>query len=173
MPELRVSGIVEESIVDGPGLRFVVFTQGCPHRCRGCHNPETHDPDGGYLKETAEIVEAFERNPLLSGITFSGGEPFMQPAPLAGIAREVKKRGKSVAVYTGFTLDQLIARSRADEAARQLLSLADLVIDGPYVEEQRDPDLQFQGSANQRVWEKDAIERTLAELERNASLKTQ
>lgn len=163
MPELRISGIVEESVVDGPGLRFVVFTQGCPHRCKGCHNPETHDPDGGYLKDTREIIASFGQNPLLSGITFSGGEPFLQAAPLAVIAREVKQGGKSVAAYTGFTMAQLLARSRSEAAVLRLLSHADLLIDGPYIEEQRDLDLTFRGSVNQRVWEKDDIRRALAD----------
>ena len=78
MPRLRISGIVEESIVDGPGLRYVVFTQGCPHHCPGCHNPQTHDFDGGEFRNTDDILRQFMENPLLSGITFSGGEPFVQ-----------------------------------------------------------------------------------------------
>lgn len=161
VPELRINGIVEESIVDGPGLRFVVFTQGCPHRCKGCHNPETHDPEGGYLKRTREIIAAFGQNPLLSGITFSGGEPFMQPDPLAEIAETVKRRGKSVAVFSGFTLAQLAARAQSDEAVFRLLTLADMLVDGPYIEEQHDAELAFRGSANQRIWGKDDIARAL------------
>ena len=153
--ELRVSGIVEESIVDGPGLRFVVFTQGCPHNCKGCHNPETHDPQGGFTLDTEELLKKFGENPLLSGITFSGGEPFMQPDPLAAMAGKVKEAGKNVIVYTGSTLEQLAACN--DTAIRDLLALTDTLIDGPYIESLRDPDLTFRGSSNQRILPKDAI----------------
>ncbi|SBW10294.1 Anaerobic ribonucleoside-triphosphate reductase-activating protein (fragment) [uncultured delta proteobacterium] len=159
MPEIRLGGIQEESIVDGPGLRFVVFTQGCPHRCAGCHNPETHDPAGGFTMDTRVLLERFGQNPLLSGITFSGGEPFMQAAPLAAIAREVKTGGKTVVVYTGYTLEALLAR--ADTAARDLLALTDLLIDGPYVESLRDLDLTFRGSSNQRILDTGAIARAM------------
>ncbi|MCC8194804.1 MAG: anaerobic ribonucleoside-triphosphate reductase activating protein [Deltaproteobacteria bacterium] len=159
MPELRVSGIEEESIVDGPGLRFVVFTQGCPHRCKGCHNPETHDPDGGFTLDTGTILKKFRQNPLLSGITFSGGEPFLQPAPLAALARDIKESGKTVVVYTGYTLERLAASS--DAAVRALLSLADILVDGPYIESLRDLELTFRGSANQRILKSDTILRAL------------
>jgi anaerobic ribonucleoside-triphosphate reductase activating protein len=155
MPEVRLSGIQEESVVDGPGLRFVVFTQGCPHRCAGCHNPETHDPAGGFPMNTRNILERFRQNPLLSGMTFSGGEPFMQPAPLAAMAREVKNNGKTVVVYSGYTLEQLLALADAD--ARDLLGLADMLIDGPYIESLKDLELSFRGSANQRILDRDAV----------------
>ena len=159
MPELRISGIAEESIVDGPGLRYVVFTQGCPHHCRGCHNPETHDPGGGILRDTDDLLQAVEENPLLSGVTFSGGEPFLQPEPLAAMARKVKKAGKTVLVYTGYTLEQLVADRNA--AVRELLLLTDTLVDGPYIEALRDPDLTFRGSANQRILNKDVIANAL------------
>ena len=155
VPELRISGIAEESIVDGPGLRYVLFTQGCPHHCKGCHNPETHDPQGGVLRDTNDLLQLFEENPLLSGVTFSGGEPFMQPGPLAIMAREVKKAGKTVVVYTGYTLEQLAAERNS--AVHDLLLLTDTLIDGPYVESLRDPDLIFRGSSNQRVLNRDVI----------------
>lgn len=146
---------MEESVVDGPGLRFVVFTQGCPHHCPGCHNPETHDPCGGKTVDTRDILARFDENPLLSGITFSGGEPFMQPYPLTVLAKAVKSRGKSVLIYTGYTLERLSEHKSAE--VRELLSLADTLIDGPYVEALRDLDLTFRGSANQRVLDKEAL----------------
>lgn len=156
---LRISGIEEESIVDGPGLRFVVFTQGCPHKCKGCHNPHTHDIQGGYSVTIQELLERFAENPLLSGITFSGGEPFLQPAPLVSLAREVKKLGKDVVVFTGYLLESLAQSPNPD--VRELLALTDLLIDGPYMEEMRDLELVFRGSANQRLIDKCGIAKVL------------
>ena len=153
--ELRVSGIVEESVVDGPGIRFVVFTQGCPHHCKGCHNPQTHDPAGGRVTDTREILERFAENPLLSGITFSGGEPFLQPGPLCVIAREVKNLGKNVVTYTGYVFEELLSRT-ADPMVARLLALTDILIDGPYVEALRDLSLQYRGSRNQRILDRAA-----------------
>ena len=92
--KLKISGIIDESIVDGPGLRFTVFTQGCPHRCQGCHNPQTHDFDGGSWMDTDEIMARFDEDPLLAGMTFSGGEPFCQPEPLWELARQVESAGQ-------------------------------------------------------------------------------
>lgn len=147
--KLRISGIIEESIVDGPGMRYVVFTQGCPHHCKGCHNPQTHAFDGGKIVDIEEIFEAFCENPLLSGITFSGGEPFCQPKALYELAMKVKKKGKTVMIYSGYTLEQL--EEMKDVWVQKLLSAADILVDGPYVEELRDLTLKFRGSSNQRI----------------------
>jgi len=147
--EIRISGIVEESIVDGPGFRYVVFTQGCPHHCPGCHNPQTHPFEGGTMMDIDDIFKAFCENPLLSGITFSGGEPFCQPKPLYELAVKVHKKGKTVMTYTGYTLEQL--EEMHDIWVKKLLSVSDILVDGPYVEELRDLDLQFRGSSNQRI----------------------
>ena len=121
MPDLRVSGIVEESVVDGPGVRFVVFTQGCEHHCPGCHNSHTHALDGGTMMPTDAILARFDEDPLLSGITFSGGEPFLQPEALADLAEAVHARGKDVMVYSGFTFEQLLEQEGQDPAVRRLL----------------------------------------------------
>ena len=88
--ELKIAGIVQDSIVDGPGIRYVIFTQGCPHHCRGCHNPETHDPSGGQIADVNTILKQIFSNPLLYGVTFSGGEPFVQAEALVPIAEAVK-----------------------------------------------------------------------------------
>lgn len=148
---LRISGIVDESIVDGPGLRFTVFTQGCPHHCPGCHNPQTHDFNGGYDITVAEIMDRFNEDPLLAGMTFSGGEPFCQAGPLCVLARAVKAAGKNIVVYSGYTYEQLTAMAREDAAVDELLLLCDTLVDGPYVEALRDLDLLFRGSSNQRI----------------------
>ncbi|MBB5263222.1 anaerobic ribonucleoside-triphosphate reductase activating protein [Catenibacillus scindens] len=149
--KLKISGIIDESIVDGPGLRFTVFTQGCPHRCQGCHNPQTHDFDGGSWMDTDEIMARFDEDPLLAGMTFSGGEPFCQPEPLWELARQVKARGKNIVIYSGYTFDQLKEMAVKDEWVEKLLRMCDLLVDGPYVEGLRDLDLLFRGSSNQRI----------------------
>ncbi len=151
MPELRLSGIVEESIVDGPGLRFVLFTQGCPHACPGCHNPETHPRDGGFLIDVDTVFAQFAANPLLSGITFSGGEPFLQPGPLAYLAGNVRAMGKTVFCYTGYTFEQLLCLAREERLVAELLARVDTLVDGPYVAALRDPEFPFRGSSNQRL----------------------
>ncbi len=159
MPDLRVCGLVEESIVDGPGLRFVVFVQGCLHHCPGCHNPQTHALDGGSRMDTAALLARFDENPLLSGITLSGGEPFLQPAPLADLASEVHRRGKDVMVYSGYTYEELLQRAAVDDWVRRLLDEADILVDGPYVEALRNLELTFRGSENQRVLDRQAMRR--------------
>lgn len=145
--KLRIAGIVDDSIVDGEGVRLTVFTQGCPHHCHGCHNPQTWNLTGGHEIDTEEIVQKLKENPLLSGITFSGGEPFLQPAPLAEIARAAHKLGLDVWSYTGFTLEELEKRTDV----QQLLNEVDVLVDGPYVEALRDLTLRFRGSSNQRI----------------------
>ena len=149
MASLRISGVEPESIVDGPGIRYVVFTQGCPHHCPGCHNAQTHDFHGGRLADTDALLEELRKNPLLKGVTFSGGEPFCQAAPLAELAEKVHALGLDVIVYTGYTYERLTDKRDPDVDA--LLRQADLLIDGPYLEAQRDLTLRFRGSANQRV----------------------
>jgi anaerobic ribonucleoside-triphosphate reductase activating protein len=95
---VRIAGIIEESIVDGPGIRMVIFAQGCPHRCKGCHNPETHDFEGGYLMSLEDIVQLPSRNPLLDGVTFSGGEPFSQAKAFSMLGRRFKDLGLDILV---------------------------------------------------------------------------
>ncbi len=146
---LRIAGIQQDSIVDGPGIRCVIFTQGCPHRCPGCHNPQTHDPEGGREADVQEILTQIAGNPLASGVTFSGGEPFVQAKALVPVAEGVKKMGKHLMIYTGYLYEQL-ANSHEPEVQR-LLMLADVLVDGPFMMEERDLTLPYRGSANQRV----------------------
>ncbi|MDK2887665.1 anaerobic ribonucleoside-triphosphate reductase activating protein [Desulfofundulus australicus DSM 11792] len=148
---LRVAGIIEESVVDGPGLRLVVFVQGCPHRCPGCHNPHTWDPAGGTLMEVEEILAMVKRNPLLKGVTLSGGEPFAQAGALAVLARQVRALGRDVITYTGYTWEKLLELAGRDGAVKELVELSDYIVDGPFIQEKRDPELPFRGSSNQRV----------------------
>lgn len=162
MPDLRVSGIVEESIVDGPGLRYVVFTQGCTRACPGCHNPQTHPLDGGFLMDTATIIRQFSENPLLAGVTFSGGEPFLQAGALCVVAEAVRAAGKNVMAYTGFTFEELLDKAEREPAVGRLLDLVDTLVDGPYVEARRNLELAFRGSDNQRLLDRDERSRLAA-----------
>lgn len=146
---LRVAGVIDESIVDGPGIRFVIFTQGCPHHCAGCHNPQTHDFDGGEQVLISRLLEDILENPLVSGVTLSGGEPFCQPKPLAELAQELKRRGKHVMAYTGYTWEQL--RGKQDADIERLLAQCDVLVDGKFIESQKDMLLRFRGSRNQRL----------------------
>ena len=146
--KIRISGIVNDSIVDGPGFRLAVFTQGCPHHCAGCHNPQTHDFEGGREIDTQEIIEKLRGNPLLDGITLSGGEPFCQGAACAELASAAHALGLNVWAYSGYTYEQLLA---GDAEQRALLAETDVLVDGPFVLPQRTLELRFRGSSNQRL----------------------
>ena len=145
---IRIAGLVNDSIVDGPGFRFTVFTQGCPHRCPGCHNPQTHDFAGGKDADTLEIIEKFSKNPLLDGITLSGGEPFCQSEACAEIARGAKKLGLNVWSYSGYTFEELIS---GKEEWLELLREIDVLVDGRFELEKRTLECRFRGSWNQRL----------------------
>lgn len=144
---LRIAGLVDESIVDGPGFRYAVFTQGCTHNCPGCHNPHTHDPNGGREIAIDEIVDNIKKNPLLDGITLTGGDPFLQAGPCALLAQKVKQLGLTVVTYTGYTLEELLKRPDF----MPLLKQTDILIDGPFQIEKRSLDLLYKGSLNQRI----------------------
>ena len=144
---VRVAGRIAESIVDGPGLRYVLFTQGCPHRCPGCHNPDTHDFGGGTSVVLRDILADIRRNPLLRGVTFSGGEPFCQSEALIPLAAALKSLGYHLMAYTGYVWEDL-AR---DSAAARLLPFLDMLVDGPFVAARRSLELRFRGSSNQRI----------------------
>ena len=147
--ELTIAGVVKESIVDGPGIRYTVFTQGCPHHCPGCHNPQTWAFEGGQPTTAQALFEDFQKDPILKGITFSGGEPFCQTEPLTELAKLVHGAGKDVTIFTGYTYEQLLEKQ--DPAVDALLAQCDLLIDGPFVMAQRNLELRFGGSENQRL----------------------
>ena len=147
---IRISGIIEESIVDGPGLRFVVFTQGCVHNCKGCHNPETHSVEGGKLIGASEIVKAY-KNSGAAGITISGGEPFLQGEALAFLGEEIHKLGGNVITYTGYKHEELKKLQMENLSVMKLLHETDLLIDGPFILDARTLDKPFVGSTNQKI----------------------
>ncbi len=148
---IRIAGIVNDSIVDGPGFRFTIFTQGCPHRCPGCHNPQTHDFHGGTEITPEELLEKIKANPLLDGVTFSGGEPFVQAEALAKLAKEIHALGGlNIITYTGYTFEQLLDGTAQNPAWRDLLEETDILIDGLFIEAQKSYEVRFRGSSNQR-----------------------
>lgn len=144
---LRIAGVIEESIVDGPGIRFTLFLQGCHAHCKGCQNPQTWDFESGTLVPAKEILERIQGNALIHGVTFSGGEPFEQAEKLIPLAAELKRQGYHLMAFSGYTFEELIARP----ACRELLSLLDILVDGPFIEEQKSLELRFRGSKNQRI----------------------
>lgn len=147
--KLRIAGTINDSIVDGPGIRYVIFTQGCPHHCPGCHNPQTHDFSGGREADISQILREIFQNPLLGGVTFSGGEPFCQAEGLLPIAEAIKEKGKHLMIYTGYLLEQL--QKMENPAVRRLLELADVLVDGPFLLAEKNLTLSYRGSENQRV----------------------
>ena len=145
---LELAGIAGDSIVDGPGIRTTVFAQGCPHRCPGCQNPETWEFGCGTPMAEEAVLEAIKANPLCRGVTFSGGEPFAQAEAFAKLGRMLKEAGYEVAAYTGYTFEQLLQGTPAQKA---LLETLDVLIDGPFLLQQRSLELSFRGSKNQRL----------------------
>ena len=153
---IRAAGVAKASISDGPGIRLVVFVQGCERRCDGCHNPDSHDKSGGYDLTIGEVVGLYKQNKLLDGLTLSGGEPFLQAPALAALAREIKALGGDVVTYTGYMFEELLGK----EDCRELLGLTDILIDGPFERDKRTLELPFRGSSNQRLLD---LPRSLAE----------
>ncbi|MBR0276835.1 MAG: anaerobic ribonucleoside-triphosphate reductase activating protein [Clostridia bacterium] len=145
---LNLSGIITDSIVDGPGIRTAVFSQGCPHHCKGCQNPETWEFGTGTDITEERVFEIVKSNPLCRGVTFSGGEPFSQAGAFAKLGKMLKNDGYEVASYSGYTFEQLL---NGTDEQKELLKTIDVLIDGPFLLEQRSLELNFRGSKNQRV----------------------
>ena len=148
---IRLFGLVTDSIVDGPGFRVSIFTQGCPHHCEGCHNPGSHDPAAGKEWTLDEVEKKFTGNPLLDGITLTGGEPFQQPAACAELARRAHQKGLNVWSYSGYTYEKLRKLAQRDEGVNALLSEIDVLVDGPFLLKERSLELLYCGSKNQRI----------------------
>lgn len=148
---IRIAGEIQESIVDGPGIRYVIFTQGCPHHCEGCHNPETHDFAGGKLVTTNELIEKIRQYTYMTGLTISGGEPFAQVAAVLELIQKYKEifPSKTIFLYSGYTFEELW--DKHDPKIIEILSLADFLVDGKFVKRLKDLTLTFRGSSNQRI----------------------
>lgn len=149
---MKLCGIEMDSIVDGPGIRMTVFFQGCPHHCIGCHNPETWDYDGNCIEMSVEeVLKLFDNDSILAGITLSGGEP-LSPRnfdEIFELVQEIKRRKKNVWIYTGYVIDKLL--EKYPNLKKDLLPYVDVIVDGPFLIEQRDLLLDFKGSKNQRL----------------------
>jgi anaerobic ribonucleoside-triphosphate reductase activating protein len=148
--QVRIAGVVNESVVDGPGIRTVIFFQGCPHACPGCHNPETWNFRGGRELSVSDLIRSLKVTPLISGVTFSGGEPFGQAEAASALGASLKALGLNLWVYTGFLWEQLLNNLKKPGYA-ELINLADVVVDGPFQQELKRSDLSFRGSTNQRL----------------------
>ncbi|MBR6101408.1 MAG: anaerobic ribonucleoside-triphosphate reductase activating protein [Ruminococcus sp.] len=151
--KFRCAGLTPESIVDGPGYRYTVWTQGCPHHCKGCQNPQTWDIKQGFEADTDDVFEEIVKDPILDGVTLSGGDPFFQAKAMADLARKIHEFNSfklNVIAYTGYTYEELISQADDSNGFMELLRECDYIVDGPFILEQRSLELKFRGSRNQR-----------------------
>ena len=147
---IRLSGIAYESLVNGPGMRRVLFAQGCNHNCKGCFNPETHDFNGGELKDIDEIVKDILENPILKGVTFSGGDPLEQADKFAYIAQKLRANNLNIWCYTGYTFEEILKNKEQRKGWSELLNNIDVLVDGKF-DETKKGELRYRGSSNQRI----------------------
>ena len=145
--KLATKELLVDSIVDGEGLRSVLWTQGCSHHCEGCHNPETWDFNGGIEVDVEEVKQEIDNLTLQDGITLSGGDPFFQAKACTEIAKYAKQKGLNVWAYTGFLYENLIKI----EEMKELLKYIDVLVDGPFILNEKSLTLNYRGSSNQRI----------------------
>ncbi|MDR0918790.1 MAG: anaerobic ribonucleoside-triphosphate reductase activating protein [Oscillospiraceae bacterium] len=148
---IKLAGVVDDSIVDGDGVRFTVFTQGCPHKCPDCHNPQTHDTNGGYWDTIENLFVRIASNPLLDGVTFSGGEPFLQADVLAVLAKQIHSLGLNIITYTGYRFEELYKNASSNNHYMDLINESDFLIDGRFDRNKKSYKFNFVGSSNQRI----------------------
>ena len=151
--KVRLSGLIPNSLVNGLGIRRVLFAQGCKHYCKGCFNPETCDFKGGEEKDCDELINDIINDPIIRGVTFSGGDPFYQADKFAYISKRVKTERPKLNIwcYTGFTFEELLEKSKTDIDIYDLLYSIDVLVDGMFDETKKDEGLKFRGSSNQRI----------------------
>ncbi|HBT96016.1 MAG TPA: anaerobic ribonucleoside-triphosphate reductase activating protein [Coriobacteriia bacterium] len=147
---VRIYGTADDSIVDGSGIRFAIFTQGCKHACPGCHNPKAHSFSGGVAVSVESLWQRIDSNRLLAGITLTGGEPFERAAELIELSRRARAKGLNVWAYSGYLFEQLSAGTPSPAAA-ELLKEVDVLVDGPFKQELQSYELRWRGSSNQRI----------------------
>lgn len=148
---VQLAGIIHESLTNGPGMRRVLFAQGCRHNCKGCFNSHTHNFNGGQTFNIDNIVTDIKKNPLIKGVTFSGGDPIEQAEAFSLIAKEVRKLNKNVWCYTGYTFEEILKNSEKDSALKELIKNIDVLVDGKFDISKKDDGLKYRGSSNQRI----------------------
>ncbi|WP_212903757.1 anaerobic ribonucleoside-triphosphate reductase activating protein [Clostridium polyendosporum] len=148
---IRLSGILHESLVNGPGIRRVFFSQGCKHNCPQCFNPETHSFEGGELRSMDVLIEDVKKNSMISGITFSGGDPLEQAEEFAYMAKKFKDIGLNIWCYTGYTFEYIINHLNEKREWKNLIENIDILVDGRFEMDKKDETLKFRGSSNQRI----------------------
>ena len=153
---MHYHNMTKDDMLNGDGLRVVLWTAGCKHGCKGCHNPTTHPFDGGRMVSPDWVFADVRKNPIVRGVTFSGGEPFVQSGKLAPLAERLRAAGYNLTSYTGYLYEELLADSRHMPLLRQL----DILVDGPFILEEKSLIIRFRGSRNQRIID---VPRSLAE----------
>ena len=148
---IRLAGIIFESLTNGKGLRKIFFSKGCEHNCKNCHNESMNSFDGGELLDIDFLVNSVLDTPYLKGVTFSGGDPFYQAKAFAEFSTKLKNHNINIWCYTGFTYEELIKLSEKDDGIYNLLHHIDVLVDGPYIEELNDGSTRYRGSKNQRI----------------------
>lgn len=149
--KLAMPNIQSDSIVDGEGIRSVIWFQGCIHNCPGCHNPETHDCNLGIEKSLDDIKKEMDELEFQSGITFSGGDPMMQPEALLELSKYTHQLGMNVWCYTGYTFEELLKKAKEDSVFTEVLKEIDVLVDGRFVQKLKSFNVIFRGSTNQRI----------------------
>ncbi|MBU5454689.1 anaerobic ribonucleoside-triphosphate reductase activating protein [Caproiciproducens sp. MSJ-32] len=148
---IRLSGIAYESLVNGPGIRRVFFSQGCKHNCKGCFNPDTHDFNGGEEKDMDELVKDTLSNPMIKGVTFSGGDPFERAEEFSYMAKRFKENNLNIWCYTGYTFEEILENKDKRKGFKELLDNIDVLVDGRFVIEEKANNIKYRGSKNQRI----------------------
>ena len=149
--KIRLFGVANDSIVDGPGLRYSIYTQGCPHHCAGCHNPESWAMEAGEVTTIGALVDDIQKNQLIHNVTISGGDPFVQAKSVSLLVKELKTNGYTVWIYSGWTLEELTEMAKKRDSIDDILNSVDVLVDGKFIESQKSLELKWKGSSNQRV----------------------
>ena len=148
---VRLAGIAYESLVNGPGMRRVFFAQGCKHKCEGCFNPETHSFEGGKIMDMDKLINDVLDNPMLKGVTFSGGDPIEQAHSFSYMAKAFKNSNLDIWCYTGYTFEELLEAMKVDTSIKELLNNIDVLVDGKFEINNKKEGLKYKGSSNQRI----------------------
>lgn len=149
--KIRLSGMLSESLVNGEGLRYVIFAQICKHNCPGCFNPDTHSETGGTWFDLDDVLHTILKNPLIDGVTFSGGDPLEQADKFSYLAKQLKEAGLNIWCYTGYTYESILENLNKKVGLKELISCIDVLVDGRFEQDKKDPNLKFRGSTNQRI----------------------